>query len=210
MQATPPATTTPPVTTPPAPTSYQITFVVDGVQTVVTVPAGEVPVFSGSTDKASSAGEDYVFAGWNPALTPASADATYVASYTTVARQYTVTYKVGSETVKTESLAYGSTPTPPETHGGKNVFWLDIKKVTGETVISGETTVLDVKMARWAYDYSLMGYTGNYDRDGGVEAEGCRIARLSVTSDEGAASTAAESATKIEVTRSLFMVVFLS
>lgn len=177
---TPPATTTPPVTTPPAPTSYQITFIVGDQTTVITVPHGEIPVYSGSTDKASSESADYTFAGWRPAIAPASADATYVASYTTVARQYTVTYKVGAETVKTESLAYGSTPTPPETHGGKNVFWLDVKKVTGETVISGETTVLDVKMARWAYDYALMGYSGNYDRDGNVEAEGSALLYLAI------------------------------
>ena len=57
-----------------APTQYEITFIVNGVETKVMTNAGDTPVFTGSTEV-----DGYTFKGWNPTLAPATGAATYTA-----------------------------------------------------------------------------------------------------------------------------------
>lgn len=53
----------------------------------------------------------YTFAGWNPAVTSVTGDASYMATYTATKRSYTITWlnEDGSE-IEHETLEYGATP----------------------------------------------------------------------------------------------------
>ena len=61
--------------------TYTITWVVDGKTYTDTVEEGDVPVFSGSTDKESDGQYIYTFEGWSPSVVAATANATYTAVY---------------------------------------------------------------------------------------------------------------------------------
>ena len=70
------------------PQTYTITWVnYDGTTLATTqVAEGEMPVYTGQTPtKADDAEYTYTFAGWDPVLAPATADATYTAKYTQTA-----------------------------------------------------------------------------------------------------------------------------
>ena len=67
---------------PTEPTTYTITWVVDGKTTTEKYEAGENPTFKGSTDKATDDTYDYTFDGWSPAISAVTGDQTYTAQYT--------------------------------------------------------------------------------------------------------------------------------
>lgn len=95
--------------------TVDITFSVNGVETVVAVKRGEMPVFSGSTEKAPDAENTYEFAGWSPALAPATEPVTYTATYTSEPRtSYTIRFVLRDETITVHCLK-GEIPTPPAT-----------------------------------------------------------------------------------------------
>ena len=75
---------TEPTTAPtdPSLTYYTITWYVDGKAYREQCAKGEIPVFSGSTDKPADEEYTYTFTGWSPVPVPAYADATYIATYT--------------------------------------------------------------------------------------------------------------------------------
>lgn len=59
------------------PTEYEITFVVEGVETKINVIEGQTPVYpNGTPEKAG-----YNFTGWSPAIVPATGAATYTAQF---------------------------------------------------------------------------------------------------------------------------------
>ena len=95
--------------------TVDITFSVNGVETVVSVKRGEMPVFSGSKEKAPDAENTYEFAGWSPALAPATEPVTYTATYTSEPRtSYTIRFVLRDETITVRCLK-GEIPTPPAT-----------------------------------------------------------------------------------------------
>ena len=107
----PEKTTGTPETT--SPSSYSVTFSVDGNETTLTVGAGETPVYSGITSW-ETAEHFYKITGWEPEIAPANADVTYTA----VIGEYGLTlYDVkfmmpgGLVTVPTHE---NELPTPPE------------------------------------------------------------------------------------------------
>ncbi|MCR5838183.1 MAG: chitobiase/beta-hexosaminidase C-terminal domain-containing protein [Kiritimatiellae bacterium] len=73
---------------------------------------GATPSYSGTTPtRASTAQYSYSFKGWSPTVVAATADKTYTATFTETVRKYTVTWKdEDGSTLKTESVAYGTTP----------------------------------------------------------------------------------------------------
>lgn len=75
------------------PVKYTITFVDEDGTTVLgaaDVEEGQMPVFDGTPQKASTAEQTFTFAGWEPALAAATENATYKATYSASARMYNV------------------------------------------------------------------------------------------------------------------------
>lgn len=83
------------------------------LETDENVVYGTTPAFDGETPaKAETAEYTYTFSGWSPAVTAATADATYTAVYTAEKRSYTITWKHEDGTViNTTTVPYGETPT---------------------------------------------------------------------------------------------------
>ncbi|MBQ3520033.1 MAG: InlB B-repeat-containing protein, partial [Clostridia bacterium] len=76
------------------------------------VAYGTVPVYSGATPtKAATAEYTYTFKDWDTTPVAVVGEATYTATYESTVNEYTVTWVDGDgNTLKTEQVAYGSTP----------------------------------------------------------------------------------------------------
>ena len=74
------------------------------------VNEGAVPTHADPT-KAADAQYTYTFAGWTPDVVAADSDAAYTATFSSTVNEYTVTWIDGDgNTIKTEQVAYGETP----------------------------------------------------------------------------------------------------
>ncbi|MBR3415221.1 MAG: InlB B-repeat-containing protein, partial [Clostridia bacterium] len=90
--------------------SYTITWVIDGAITTETYEYGEMPAHA-DPEKEATAQYAYTFAGWNPAITSVTENATYTAQFDSTVNKYTVTWVDGNgNTLKTEQVEYGETP----------------------------------------------------------------------------------------------------
>ncbi|MBR1472665.1 MAG: hypothetical protein IJ602_00240 [Paludibacteraceae bacterium] len=104
---------------PEPPSTHVITFKnYDGTTLEVQneAPAGETPVYGGAEPEKLATGEySYTFIGWKPTLAPATTNAIYVAQYSENPVEYTIDFYDENQTkiLKSESLPYGATPTPP-------------------------------------------------------------------------------------------------
>ena len=63
--------------------SYTVTWIVDGVEYEETYNYGDMPEFTGSTDKANDGCTVYTFDGWDNEIVAVNGDITYTATYTT-------------------------------------------------------------------------------------------------------------------------------
>jgi len=93
---------------------YTITWNNDDNSLIETteVEYGTVPTHADAT-KEATAEYSYTFAGWTPTPVAVTGAATYKASFTQTAKEYTVTYKVDGEVSgEVETFAYGATLTP--------------------------------------------------------------------------------------------------
>jgi hypothetical protein len=92
--------------------SYTITWKDDQGNTIDTtsVEYGATPLRADPT-KAATTAKTFTFAGWEPAVTAVTGDATYTATFTEAAREYTITWlnEDGSEIDRT-TVAYGTVP----------------------------------------------------------------------------------------------------
>ena len=163
---------TPPETTaPPSDSSYRITFIVNGEETVIIVPHGEMPTFSGATDKAMTASTVYTFSGWYPALAPATEDRIYVACYDRETRLYPVHFSVNGTIVQTVTVPYSASVEPPEmeSYEGTTIhFWTNTASIKGETVCEAICfdSTYDDEMLKMAYLADPMKYQGTYENGG--------------------------------------------
>ena len=94
---------------------YTITWVDGDGVTLKTeqVAYGETPAYSGDTPtKTATAQYTYTFNNsWSPAITPVTGAATYTAQFSSTVNEYTITWVDGNgDTLKTEQVAYGTTP----------------------------------------------------------------------------------------------------
>lgn len=89
--------------------TFIVTWNVDGVITREEYRMGEMPAYSGSTEKASDGTYNYTFIGWDPAISPVREDITYTAQYEKTPICYTVTWNVDGITF-TEEYPVGEIP----------------------------------------------------------------------------------------------------
>ena len=82
------------------------------LETDENVPYGDTPSYDGTEPtKAATAQYTYAFTGWNPAIASVTKDQTYTAQFSQTVNKYTITWKnADGTTLKTEEVAYGTTP----------------------------------------------------------------------------------------------------
>ncbi len=121
------------------------------LETDENVEYGAMPSFHGQTpSKASNEQYTYTFAGWTPEVATVQGDVTYMATYTSTLRSYTITFlNEDGSVLKTEEVEYGtmpeapSTPTKDEDAGYTYTFsgWNpSIVSVTGEATYTATFT----------------------------------------------------------------------
>ncbi|MBE6773758.1 MAG: hypothetical protein E7544_05990 [Ruminococcaceae bacterium] len=109
------------------------------LETDTNVEYGTTPTYDGETPtKPADAQYTYTFKGWSPEVTEVTGDVTYTAVYEKTQNSFTVTWKFADGTEKTESYAYGATPTAPANTTGYNdasghhtYAWPTLSEVTG-------------------------------------------------------------------------------
>lgn len=72
------------------PTQHTITFIVDGTAHTKVCDYGSVPQFDGTPSKTPTLQKQYVFSGWEPALTEVKGSATYTAKFLEETRKFNV------------------------------------------------------------------------------------------------------------------------
>ena len=131
------------------------------------VAYGETPAYTGETPtKEATAEFTYTFAGWTPAITTVTGDATYTATYTATVNEYTITFVNEDGTVlQSGKVAYGQTPA-----------------YTGETPTKAATAEFTYTFSGWTPEIaSVTGdatYTATYD-------EAVRLYTITFVNDDG-------------------------
>ncbi len=150
--------------------SYTVTFV-NGSEELQSdeIAYGVLPEFAGATPtKKATAQYTYTFKGWTPAITKVTGMATYKAVFDSVVNRYLITFKNGSTTIRSDSIAYGILPTVPSITLPKNtaqytysMSWdKTVVKVTGDAVY---TAMIDSTMNK--YEISFKNYDGTLIKD---------------------------------------------
>jgi uncharacterized repeat protein (TIGR02543 family) len=81
------------------------------LETDENVEYGTTPEYNGETPtKTGDAQYSYTFKGWSPETDTVTGDITYTAVFEQTVNQYTITWKNGDIVLKTEQVAYGTTP----------------------------------------------------------------------------------------------------
>ena len=131
------------------------------------VPYGGTPSYTRETPtKAPDAQYTYTFAGWTPAITEVTGDATYKATYTATVREYTITFVNDDGTVlQSSEVPYGGTPsytqkTPTKAPDAQYTYtfagW-----TPGITWVTGDTTY------KATYTSAVREYTITFVNDDG-------------------------------------------
>ena len=159
---------------------YNITWNIEGTKTTVKVVSGQTPSYTGATPtKAETNQYRYEFSGWTPAITAATKDAEYTATFNLIDRMYTVTfYGKDGNVLQTGEYTYGATvsaPNPPAIDGFSFKEW---NPAVGATV-TGNATYTAV------YDQMFTVTFKNYD--------GNVITTVSVKKGDSATAPAAPS-----------------
>jgi hypothetical protein len=130
--------------------SYTITWLMDddSVLGTETLQYGATPSRAAPT-KASTPQYTYTFAWWTPSIVTVTGDATYKAVFTQTVNTYTIIWKNGTATLKTEAVDYGATPyysgTPAQTAAGKVLTFIGWR-IAGD----GTNTVYNVSADSFA------------------------------------------------------------
>ncbi len=115
--------------------SYNITFSVNGVESIVSTEYGVMPVFGGTPSKATTAAYTYTFSGWSPALAEVEGEATYTAQFDESVNTYEIIFVIDGDEVKL-NVPFGNAPIPPEN-----------PQKTGHTFIGWSSELVDVSGA---------------------------------------------------------------
>ena len=91
--------------------SYDITFIVDGAETVQFFPYGATPAYNGIPSKDADAQYTYAFSGWSPEIAAVTDEATYTAQFSENLRSYNVSF-ITLDGTNTISVPFGEVPVP--------------------------------------------------------------------------------------------------
>lgn len=145
--------------------SYTVTFVDDNGSEISSakVDYGMLPTAPKDPTKASTAQYMYSFKGWNPAIESVTGTATYTAVFDSTLREFAVTFKNGSTTLQTSSVAYGTKPdytgtTPTKTSTEKYDY---VFKGWNPTIVS----VTGAAAYTAVFDSTLREYTVTFKND---------------------------------------------
>ena len=141
------------------------------------VAYGETPAYNGETPtKAATTEHSYTFAGWTPEITAVTGDATYTATYTETADQYTITFDTdGGSAIAPITQDYGTAVTAPADPTRTGYTFAGWDKTIPTTMPAENVTIT----ARWTVNR----YTITFDTNGGSKVN-------SITQDYGTAVTA--------------------
>ena len=95
--------------------SYTVTWI-NGEETIYSedLEYGELPVYDeatyGTPTKDATAQYTYTFSGWDPQIDTVTGNVTYVAQFSETVNKYTITWKNGNDTIYSEEVEYGTTP----------------------------------------------------------------------------------------------------
>ncbi len=95
------------------PKYYTVTWMLDGETILTKGKYGDMPISPFDTARPSTESHDYIFSGWDKEITPIEGDTAYTGSFTSVLRQYTVTW-VTKEGTKTDRVDYGTALAYPQ------------------------------------------------------------------------------------------------
>ena len=157
--------------------SYTVTFVDEDGETVLKeatsytygTPAASIAKPADPTREAD-AQYTYAFAGWTPAIAEVTGNAVYTASYTETLRSYTITWVDGNgNTLKTDTVAYGETPTyigdtPTKTATAQYTYTFTGWTPTVEAVTGAATYTAK-------FDSTVNTYTVRWVMEGGAPSE---------------------------------------
>jgi|GEM_PF-5487639 len=132
---------------------------------------GSNPSYQGTSTptREATAEYTYTFAGWDPAITEVTGDATYTATFSAVKNKYAISFVNGSETLQNTEVEYGATPsysgeTPTKADDEQYTYtfsgWSpEITAVTGEATYTAEfTSQLRAFNVNWQdYDTTVLG-----------------------------------------------------
>ena len=128
-----------------------------------TTEYGLTPTYDGTTPtKVSTVQYDFVFAGWDTAISEVTGDVVYTAVYTNHIRSYTIKFiDYNSAVIKSETLEYGSSivkPNDPTRTGYTFTGW----SPNVATTVTGEATYT----AQYSINYYKISFIGYTDFEG--------------------------------------------
>ena len=126
--------------------SYKITWVVAGKENKEEdVEYGVTPEYGEMPTREATAEYTYTFKEWSPEIAAVTGTQTYTATWNEVKNKYTVTWKDGNNTLKTEQIAYGETPEysgdAPTKEGYSYTWTPEITEVTGNATYTTNWTI---------------------------------------------------------------------
>lgn len=144
------------------PINYSIKWEVEGsVIKTDSVAYGSIPSYTGETPvKAEDSMYTYTFKGWTPAVSAVTGDTTYVAEFTSIPKEFKITWVADGVTIAEHTIAYGTKitniPAVP-TKLGMVGSWAGVPETMPAEDITIYATYVDGCLVTWYLDGTATG-----------------------------------------------------